>query len=158
MTLRDTLRSDSGPDLQFSGSLVAQVSNHAMTGAQSERWTELAIYETEDKKYVVFEINRSRVAGEHNKYHAEGPLRRNEIAGSLGYGPLAKLLYEKAGIAAPLSLSETQSKALVEIARLAYEQGRSSKGGEDLSESIGWDHYLEVFYTLCHQMQNTEQL
>lgn len=90
-----TLQNDNAADIKFTGELIASVSSR---DNDTTRWTELALYKTKGGKYVVSSVGVTKWQGERDRYAATAFGHEEEVVEHLGYGWLAKELYEKAGI------------------------------------------------------------
>jgi hypothetical protein len=115
-----TVCRDEEPDLIFEGVEIATASSLSHSGPNNTRWTELTLYRTASNRYVVERIGRTRWEKETDSYEAlvtqeekhfpgidgeagAGSLdssAQDEIKKFLGYGWLAKELYDTAVIEA----------------------------------------------------------
>ena len=107
-----TVYRDEEPDLTFEGEVIAEATSH--TQHNNLRWTELTLYRTTTNRYVVERIGRTRWEKETDSYeafvtreethspsiHRRRSPARDEIKKFLGYGWLAKELYDAAEIEA----------------------------------------------------------
>ncbi|UYV20949.1 hypothetical protein K1Y77_17165 (plasmid) [Halomonas qaidamensis] len=93
-----TVERDNDADLRFKGEQVATASSHHFEGPRNIRWTELTLYRTKGGKLVCEEIGRTRWQGERTRHSAVVADTEAELVKALGYGWLAKDLYEAAGI------------------------------------------------------------
>jgi EXLDI family protein len=113
-----TVRRDEEPDLVFEGVKIASVTSLSHTN--DIRWTELTLYRTATNRYVVERLGCTNWQGEMTRWEAfvtreethfpdiEGEAgagsldesARDEIKKFLGYGWLAKELYDAADIEA----------------------------------------------------------
>jgi len=98
-----TLKNDSGPDLTFTGYLVAWSSS--MSHKNHKRWTDLNLYRTKGGVYICEEIGRSTVDGEKDLRQVETAKTDNEVIEFFGDGWLAKKLYDFAGINATIHVA-----------------------------------------------------
>lgn len=77
MAERYTIHRDGQKTLRFTGSVLAEVSNHSYQGSRQNRWEELSLYEVADGKgYVLHKVYRTCWQGESNSsqaYHCTTP-------------------------------------------------------------------------------------
>jgi len=96
---------DDGPDLVFSGELIARVTNSPVPRAtnfsrHAGRWIELALYRTVEGSYVCLEIRRSVRPGEQaRRNRAETVATDSAVRAFFKQTALAKRLYVEAGLA-----------------------------------------------------------
>jgi hypothetical protein len=91
------LRADNRADVKFRGIKVASVRSCDYTD-RKDRWTELHLYQTTGKTYIICTIGMTTVAGEHVKSVIDLARSKSEVVSVLGHGWLAKYLYSAAGI------------------------------------------------------------
>lgn len=89
---------DNDADLRFQGEKIASASSHHYEGPRNIRWTELTLYRTQGGKLVCEEVGQTRWDGERTRYSAIVANAESELVKALGYGWLAKELYDSAGI------------------------------------------------------------
>lgn len=100
-----SLPMDGGPDLVFSGELIARVTNSPVPRAtnfsrHAGRWIELALYRTVAGSYVCLEIRRSVRPGEQaRRSRAEVVATDRAVRAFFKQTALAKSLYAEAGLA-----------------------------------------------------------
>jgi len=96
---------DDGPDLVFSGELIARVTNSPVPRAtnfsrHAGRWIELALYRTVAGSYVCLEVRRSVRPGEQaRRNRAEAVATDSAVRAFFKQTALAKRLYVEAGLA-----------------------------------------------------------
>lgn len=94
-----TLKRDNEPDIRFTGEEVATADSYdPVGGPRNTRWTELTLYRTTGGKWVCHEVGITRWEGERTRYKAHICETDQELCEALGYGWLAKELYDEAGI------------------------------------------------------------
>ena len=98
------LMDDKGPDITFTGLFVGAVSSKDDKPQVDGRWTELALYRTGSGKYVVSQVGNSTVEGEVTRYRTYVADSESELVEKVGYGWLAKNLYDLVGISHAKSL------------------------------------------------------
>jgi EXLDI family protein len=76
--MRWTIVRDGQPDLRFVGEKVGEASNRSYQGSRQNRWTEIAIYQTKDGRYVVSVKHRSQWEGESD--HASAVVAGSPLA------------------------------------------------------------------------------
>lgn len=92
------LSRDSGPDVRFQGEEIASASSFEHDGPRNARWTELTLYRTKGGKLVCAEAGRTKMQGERTKRCVHVADTEAELIQALGYGWLAKELYDVADI------------------------------------------------------------
>ncbi len=92
------LARDDGPDVRFQGEQIAGASSFHHEGPRNTRWTELKLFRTKGGKLVCQEVGQTRWDGERTKYRLHFAESEAEMVEALGFGWLAKKLYEDAGI------------------------------------------------------------
>lgn len=97
------VKDDNGPDLRFTGELVARVESEKDAPGRA-RWTELALYKTQSGKYVCSEIGHTQLTSEHTRYKASVCDSSWSVPCIFGHGWLAKKLYQEAKIESILDL------------------------------------------------------
>ena len=65
-----TVERDGERDLTFTGILLAEASSYRCNGPSSNRWTEIAVYQTNAGKYIVSILGRTCWQGEHDRHEA----------------------------------------------------------------------------------------
>lgn len=93
-----TVERDNDADLRFQGEQIASASSYHFEGSRNIRWTELTLYKTAGGKLVAEEVGRTRWQGERTRYSAYVAESSAELVEQMGYGWLAKELYDAAGI------------------------------------------------------------
>lgn len=106
-----TLRVSGGPNLRFVGALIAQTSSSKERGAdtfsgEAGRWTELCLYKTKGGQYVAQKIKRTEWDGDYDRHSAQACATAEDVKSFLGYGWLAKQLYDLAGIDAAIDVDQ----------------------------------------------------
>lgn len=89
------LQNDNGPDYRLEGEELAQVTSR---GNDSTRWSNLFLYRTAKGTLVAHEVGVSQWEGETTRYTVHVAADEQELIGILGYGWLAKKLYDAADI------------------------------------------------------------
>lgn len=92
------LARDSGPDVRFQGEQIASASSWHYEGQRNTRWTELTLYRTSGGKLVCHEVGRTLWQGERDRRAIHITDTEAELIDAVGYGRLAKELYDEAGI------------------------------------------------------------
>ena len=92
------LARDDGPDVRFQGEQIAGASSFHHEGPRNTRWTELKLFRTKGGKLVCQEVGQTCWDGERTKYRLHFAESEAEMVEALGFGWLAKELYEDAGI------------------------------------------------------------
>lgn len=95
---RYELLNDNEPDVVFDGAKFAEVSSQKHDGPGSQRWTELSLYTTARGKLIAHEVGRTIWEGEHDRFAVHICEGEADLIEALGYGWLAKALYDEAGI------------------------------------------------------------
>lgn len=93
-----TLRRDDGADIRFQGEQIASESSWHHDGPRNTRWTVLTLYRTRGGKLVCSEVGRTIWQGERDRFKVHVADTEQQLIDSLGFGWLAKELYEEAGI------------------------------------------------------------
>lgn len=91
-----TLARDEGPDVRFQGERIAHVSSRRPDN--DDRWTELSLYRSTGGKLIAHQVGRTIWQGEHDRHAVFVCEGVSELTRYLGYGWLAKSLYEAAGV------------------------------------------------------------
>jgi len=92
------LERDGEKTLAFTGELLAEVSSRTYSGETQNRWTEIKLYRTKAGVLVVQEVGNTTWQGEHDRHSATICDDEDAVIACLGYGWLAKRLYEKSSI------------------------------------------------------------
>lgn len=97
------VRQDDGPDLRFTGALIASVESSQeresrLYSGETGRWDELELYRTTAGSFVCMIENCSRWTGERNTRRAAVVSSAAEVIDFFGHGWLAKEIYDEAGI------------------------------------------------------------
>jgi hypothetical protein len=97
------VKRDGEPDLRFIGRKRAEVwsgGDHSRPNysGSTGRWTELALYQVKNGKYICTSIGRTQWQGEHDRYTAIVCDTEAAVVEFFGHGWLAKRLYDAAGI------------------------------------------------------------
>lgn len=92
------LERDGERTLTFVGELLAEVSSRTYHGETQNRWTDIRLYRTKAGTLVVQQVGSTTWQGEHDRYSATVCADEAEVIAHLGYGWLAKQLYDKTGI------------------------------------------------------------
>lgn len=92
------LERDTGPDVRFQGERIAAATSLEHDGPRNIRWTELTLYRTRGGKLVCAEVGHTRWQGERTRRAVHVADGEAELVDALGYGWLAKELYDDAGI------------------------------------------------------------
>lgn len=92
------LARDNGPDVRFQGEQIASASSWHYEGPRNTRWTELTLYRTSGGKLVCHEVGRTLWQGERDRRAVHVADTEAEIIDAVGFGRLAKELYDEAGI------------------------------------------------------------
>lgn len=90
------LQYDGRPDVRFQGEEIARVTSRTN---DSFRWTNLFLYRTAKGTLVAHEVGISQWEGESTRYTVHTAETEQDLIEALGYGWLAKKLYDEAGIA-----------------------------------------------------------
>lgn len=85
-------------DVRFEGVLLAEVSNRSHQGPFQNRWTEIDVYRTVAGKFVCQVTQRSLWVNEADHFEVYVRDRLDELVDVLGYGALAKELYDDLGV------------------------------------------------------------
>jgi hypothetical protein len=89
---------DGEPNLKFYGHLIGSANSRTNDGHSSIRWTVLALYKTQNGKYVCEQAGHSRMQGERKKSCACVCDTHEEVISFFGHEWLAKELYEECEI------------------------------------------------------------
>lgn len=88
---------DNEPTLKFNGILLGEVSSYKPHSDRG-RWSEIYLYQTQSSKYVCHVIGRSVNPGEHDRFSGAVCEDIEAVKKFLGFGWLAKELYDECGI------------------------------------------------------------
>lgn len=78
-----TIRRSGNSPLQFVGEKIASSTSHHHQGPCSNRWHELALYQTESRAYVLAIAYHTQWEGEHDRHHAWQCADRAELVDCL---------------------------------------------------------------------------
>lgn len=89
---------DDNPNVGIIANKLASVSSQQHGGESANRWTELRLFRTMEGVYVAQQRGCSRWEGEYERNEVLTADTAEEMTRKLGYGWLAKELYDDAGI------------------------------------------------------------
>lgn len=97
-----SLRRDNGRDIAFNGEALSVVDSRDYgqlgRGKNAKRWTEMALYRTEGKSFVVAISGRSDMPGEVDRVKAHVFESEQDMFEGVGFSYLAKAMFDEAGI------------------------------------------------------------
>lgn len=95
-----SLKRDNGRDIKFTGENLCIVDSRDYSYKRSNamRWTEMALYCTEGKNFVVAISGRSNMPGEVDRVKAHVFENKQDMFDDIGFSYLAKAMFDEAGI------------------------------------------------------------